>query len=299
MVKEEKLRAVEELKQKIEKYPVIGIVDLYKLPTKQLQNIRKNLRDKAEFVVVKKTIMTHAIDAAKKEKIDELKKIIPKQPALVFTEMDPFKFYISIDKMKAPAFAKEGDVAEEEIFIPAGPTTIMAGPVISEFAKAKIPAGVEDGKIAVKKDTVVAKKGAVISKELAPILRKLNIQPVKIGINVVAVYDKGTMYLKEVLKLAGEGYIKLLQQAYNYALNLSVATGYPTKENIKYLLAKAHSHAQALQNKVKLPEEKKEEIKQEAAEEKKDETSTEIPQQTESAKSEEVKTENQEIGGAK
>jgi large subunit ribosomal protein L10 len=275
MVKQEKIKAVEQLKEKIEKYPVIGVVDLFKLPTKQLQDIQKNLRGRAEFIVVKKSVLTHAMSGAQKEKIKDLEGKIPTQPALVFTEMDPFKFYINVDKMKAPTFAKEGDIAEEEVFIPAGPTSLMAGPVISEFAKVKIPAGVEEGKIAVKKDTVAAKKGDVISKDLSSILRKLKIQPVKIGINVTAVYDKGTIYLKEVLSLAGEGYVKMLQQAHQFAVNLSVASGYPTTESIKYLLAKAHLHAQALQSKVK----------------------TEAPA-TESPKSEEVKTETNQGGGA-
>lgn len=51
----------------------------------------------------------------------------------------------------------------------------MAGPVISEFAKVGLIAGVEEGKVAIKKDKVVAKKGDEISKELAGVLRKLKI----------------------------------------------------------------------------------------------------------------------------
>jgi large subunit ribosomal protein L10 len=282
MVKEEKLRAVEQLKQKIERYSVVGMLDLHKLPSKQLQDIQKKMRGQAEFVVVKKSVMQHAIDGAKKDKIADLKGKIPQQPGLVFTDMDPFKFYVTVDKMKAPTFAKEGDVAEEEVFIPAGPTQLMAGPVISEFAKVKIPAGVEDGKIAVKKDTVAAKKGDVISKDMANIFRKLRIQPVKIGMNMTAVYDKGMIYMKEVLALAGDGYVKLLQQAHQFAINLSVAAGYPTKDNIKYLLARANMHAQALQSKVKTE---------------KAETAEAAPA-TESPKTEEVKTETTQGGGA-
>lgn len=250
MVKEEKSNAVEELKNLIEKYPVIGLIDMHKMPSRQMQQIKKQLRDKALMKMIKKSTLTYAIKAANKEKISEIEKFIPKQPAIFFSETEPFKIYLMISKLKSPTSAKEGDIAEDEILVSAGPTSLLPGPAISEFAKAKIPAGVEEGKIAIKKDTVVAKKGAVISKDLASILRKLKIEPVSVGMNVVAIYDKGMLYKKDSLELVGEGYINKLKEAFNNALNLSVAISYPTKDNIKYLLAKAVNAAKFIVEKI-------------------------------------------------
>lgn len=248
MVKEWKLKAVEKLKNEIEKSPAIAIVDMHKLPSRQLQQIKKKVRGQAVFRVMKKSTLRFAIKDSEKKNMKEFREIIPQQPALVLTEMDPFKFFSTIDKLKSPAAAKEGDVAPSEIKISAGPTNLLPGPVISELTKAGIPAAVEEGKIAVKKDVVVAKKGDKISKNLASALKKLGIEPILIGLNIVAIYQNGMIYKKEDLNLVNI-YPDMVKEAFNQALNLSVAIGYPTKESIKYLIAKAVNTAQALESK--------------------------------------------------
>lgn len=249
MVKEEKLKAVERLRKDIEQSPVIGVIDMFKLPSRQLQQIKKKVKDQAAIKVTKKSILEFAMKNVKKEKIDELMKIIPKQPALVLTNMEPFKFYLTVDRLKSPASAKAGDIAPNDILVSAGPTNLLPGPAISELTKAGIPAGVEEGKIAVKKDTVVAKKGDKISAILANALKKLNIEPVLIGLNIVAIYQNGMIYSKDVLSLVGDAYLNKLKDAYTESLNLSVSICYPTKENIGYLLSKAQLQAKALESK--------------------------------------------------
>jgi len=247
VVKEWKLKAVEKLKGEIEKSPVICMIDMHKLPSRQLQQIKKKVKEQATFRVMKKSILLFAMNDVKKKNVDEFQKIIPQQPALVLTESDPFKFFGMIDKLKSPAAAKEGDIAPNDIQVFAGPTNLMPGPVISELTRGGIPASVEDGKIAVKKDVVVAKKGDKISKQLASALKKLNIEPMLIGLNIVAIYQDGMIYKKDVLNLVNV-YPEMLKDAYNQALNLSVAVCYPTKENVKYLIAKAVNTAKALES---------------------------------------------------
>lgn len=251
MVKQKKIDAVEALKKKIDAARVVGMLDMHKLPSKQYQEINKKLRDEVEFVMVNKTILLRALEGAGKKGIKEIEKLVPAQPALIFTKLDPFKFYMRASKMKSPTYAKEGDHTDDDILVSAGPTGLMPGPVISEFAKVKIPAGVEEGKISVKKDTLVAKKGDAISKDLANILRKLKIQPVKVGLKIVAVYDDGSIYMDDVLSLAGQGYVDQVVACHQKAMNLSVASGYPTKSTIGLLLAKAYRESQALGSLVK------------------------------------------------
>jgi large subunit ribosomal protein L10 len=250
VVRESKLKEVEELKKLTDEYSVFGIIDTYKLPSKQLQEIRKKVRGSAIIKMYKKSVFMHALKESKRKNVEELEKIIPLQPAIVFSKTEAFKFYGAIDKMKSQTSAKAGDVAPEDIKVFAGPTSLMAGPAISEFTRAGIPAGVEEGKIAVKKDVVVAKKGATISKELAGVLRKLNIQPILVGLNIVAIYENGMIYKKDSLSLVGEGYLNKLKEAFNQALNLSVSICYPTKENIGRLLAKAYRQAKSIENKI-------------------------------------------------
>lgn len=256
MVKDEKLKQVEELKKAIESSEVIGIIDMHKLPTHQIQLIKKKVRGEAEIIITKKAILMHAFDGMKKENLEEFRKHLPIMPGLILTNMDPFKFYGIVGKLKTPSSAKEGDIAPNDIEVSAGPTNLLPGPAISELAKAGIQAGVEEGKIAVKRDTVVAKKGTVINAAVASALKKLNIQPMLIGMNVVAVYHNGMVYTKDVLSLVGEPYLNKLKEAFVCALNLTVGISYPTKENIGYILSKAELEAKALESLIKIPGEK-------------------------------------------
>jgi len=244
LVREEKIKEVEELDKLIEEYPVIGLIDMFKLPSKQLQEIRKNLREKALIKMTKKSLLELAIKKSKKQGIDELEKLIPEQPAIVFTKLDPFKFYSMVEKLRSPAFAKEGDIVQIDIKVSAGPTSLLPGPVISELTRVGIPAGIEEGRIAIKKDVIVAKGGEKISKYLAAALRKLKIESIEVGLNIVVIFD-GKIYGKDLLELVII-YPEKLKEGFNQALNLSVNISYPTKENIKYLLVKAFNTAKSL-----------------------------------------------------
>jgi large subunit ribosomal protein L10 len=246
MKKEEKIKMVEELSKLMGSYPTIGFIDMRKMPTRQYQDIKKGLGDGVIIKITKKTVIRFAMRKMCGENVGELEKSIPLQPGLVVTKLSPFQFYRNAQKLKSSTYAKEGDVAENDIEIKKGPTDLLPGPVISEFAKVKIPAGVEGGKIAVKKDIVVAKKGDVISGDLANILRKVKIKAAEVKLNIVILYENGEIFTKDTLKMVEE-YPGELKKAFGQALNLSIAIGFPTKENIKYLLAKAYHEAEVLE----------------------------------------------------
>lgn len=246
MVKEGKIRKKEELKDLVKNYRAIGLIDLFKLPSKQMQEIRKEIRGKGIIKVVKKSLLIKALEELDLKNLEELEKIIPEQPAILLTNFEPFKIYSLISKLKFSTFAKEGDIATEDIKVMAGPTSLLPGPVISELSKVGIPVSVEEGKIVVKKDVTVAKKGSIISKDLASVLRKLKIQPIKIGLNLVTIYESGKIYPKEVLELVNS-YLEKIKEAFNQALNLSINIYYPTKENINQLLIKAYQNVLALE----------------------------------------------------
>jgi len=250
MVKEAKLAAVEQVKKTLAETPVIGLIDMHKAPSKQMQKIRNGLRGRATIKMVKKSILTHAIESMSDEKIKQIETYLPKQPAIVLTSMEPFRFYIAAKSMKFKTFAKAGDIANEEIWVNAGPTPLMAGPAISDFQAVGLPANIEAGKIAVRKDTLFVKKGESIDAKKANILRKLNVEPSDVSLNVVAVYDNGRMYTKDVLDMA-LAYPEMLKTAIANARNLAVEIAFPTKESIQYLLSKAAIAANALNDLVK------------------------------------------------
>ncbi len=246
MVSEKKIQSVKDLVSKVEKYPVIGILNMHKLPGKQLHAIKEKMKGKAQIKMAKKKLVLKVLKDSKKKGVIDLEKYLKEQPAFLFTNTNPFELAKTLTASKSKAAAKPGDIAPIDIMVSAGPTTLPPGPAISELQKAGIPAGVEGGKVAVKKDTVIVKAGETIKKEVADVLLKLNIEPMEIGVDLLGVCDNGTIYDKTILFIPTEKYLEDLKTGFGYGLSLSVKINYYTKDNIKIFLSKAHGESYSL-----------------------------------------------------
>jgi len=247
--RKEKVEAVEKLAEQIKQYPIIGILSLYKTPANALQKIKKELKGKATIKVAKKSILLRAIEKAGK---GNLKEFITDYPGLMLANLDPFRLYLFLQKKKTPASAKPGDMPTKDIEVKAGPTDIPPGPAISTLTKVGLPAKVEAGKIAIAKDKVVLKAGEKVSLDLASALQLLKLQPMEIGLNVVAFEENGIVYKKEQLFIDEEKLKNDIQVAIQSAFNLAINSEYPTKETISFLLAKANMQAKSLANEAKV-----------------------------------------------
>jgi len=246
MVSEKKKTAVKELTEELKKYPVIGMLDMFKLPARQLQEMREQLRGKAVIKVIRKNIAKLAIEKAGLSGLKELEDVIQNQPALLLSETNPFRLARIIDSSKSPAPAKAGDIAPKDITVKEGPTSLPPGPVIGELQRVKIPAGVDGDKIVIKKDSVVVKEGEEISKPLADILMKLGIEPMEISLNLLAVWENGIIYPKTLLSVPLEEYKNSLISVYRDAFNLCISIGFITKDTAPVLISKAHNEALSL-----------------------------------------------------
>lgn len=247
MVSEKKKQRVQKIMELIEEYPVVGILDLFKMPSNQLQSIKKNLRDKVLIMMSKKRLIKLALkNMQNKKSIEKLNEFEPKKPALILTKIDSFKVYKILSGNKSPTYAKANDIAPKDIIIPEGPTKLLAGPAIGDLQRVKIPAIVKEGRIHIRKDTVVVKKNEVISPQVANVLKKLDIQPMEIGINLLGTWENGIVFGKDILAVNEEEYVQKLKTAYTYALNLSVNICYPNKESVKILIWKAYQDAKNL-----------------------------------------------------
>lgn len=246
MVSEKKKQKLKEVREDLKNYNVIGIVDMFKLPARQLYDIRNKLREEAVIKMVKKRIIKLAFKECGLKNIEELDKYVEGEPALLLSNSDPFKLAKTIAASKSKAAAKEGDIAPADIIVREGPTSLPPGPAIGELQRAKIPAAVEAEKIVVREDTTVAKKGDVIEKPLADILSKLGIEPMEIGLNLLASWESGYVYGKDVLFVPADKYISDLKTASSRAFGLAFSINYYTKENIPLFLSRAHQEAYSL-----------------------------------------------------
>jgi large subunit ribosomal protein L10 len=247
-IPEAKKKVINEFVKLAKEYPIVGAVNMENLPTKQLQNMRSQLRDKVVLKMSKRRLMKFALEQAAKEK-PGIEKLIPHlkgMPALLFTKENPFSLYKTLDKSKSSAPIKAGQKAPKDITVSAGPTGFAPGPIIGQLGQAGIAAGIENGKVAIKKDSVVAKEGDVVTPELAAILARLGIEPMEIGLDLIATCEDGTIFTKDTLAIDETEYLNNITNAHRWAFNLAMETGILTKETTTMLLTKAFTDAKAL-----------------------------------------------------
>lgn len=247
-VSEEKKKVVREFVKLCKEYPIVGLVNMENLPAQQLSNMRSQLRGKVVILMTKKRLLKIVFEQMKDEKkgIEKLSEHLTGMPALIFTKDNPFALMSTLNKNKSNAPARGGQIAPKDIIVPAGPTPFAPGPIISELGQAGIKAGIEGGKVAVKADSVVARKGEVIKDKVASILTRLGIHPMEVGLDLIAVYEGGTIFTKDVLSIDESKYLVDLKMAHSWAVNLSVFSGYITKDTIKIMIAKAYRDSKAI-----------------------------------------------------
>lgn len=198
--------------------------------------------------MTKKRLLKKVIEQIKDKKpgIENLEQYMTGMPALMFTKENPFSLFQELQQNKSSAPAKGGQTAPKDIVVTAGPTPFAPGPVIGELGALGIKAGVEDGKVTIKEDKVVATSGDVISAELAGLLTRLSIEPMEVGLNVTAVYENGTIFPRSVLDIDIAQYKTDIENTAREAFNLAFFTGFPTEETIKLMVQTAFMDTKAL-----------------------------------------------------
>lgn len=253
IVSEEKKKAMDDLLVDLKGAKSVAVVGIQGVPAKQFQSIRKNLRGKAKIKVAKKTLLKKVLDQSGLENITGLEEHSEGPIAVIFSNESSFKLFKEIQNSRIRAPARGGETAQEDILVPAKATNLKPGPVVGELQKAGIPAAIDQGKVVIKKDTVVVKKGEKISREKALALAKLEILPLEIGLDFRAAWEDGIVFHRDVLAVPPEEQISQMRQAYLRALSLAVAIEYPTKESMPLLLSKAYNNAKALSIAIEFP----------------------------------------------
>jgi large subunit ribosomal protein L10 len=246
MVSEKKKKDAKEVGELLSSHKVIGLLDMHKLPAKQLYEMRKKMKGHAKIRVLKKRVIKIALSNSRLDGINHLAEKMRGEPALLFTNENPFKLAMTLNESKSMAPAKPGDIAPHDIEVKAGPTSLPVGPAIGELQRLKIPAGVEGDKIVVRKDTVLVKEGEAIQKPIADILAKLGIEPMEIGLNLIIVWENGILYSKDLLSIPPSKYLDDLKACHSMAFNLAFNINYYTRDTVPLFLSKAYREALSL-----------------------------------------------------
>ena len=243
-----KFGEIEKISNLLTSQQIVGIAEVGGIPAPQLQKMREKIRSKAQIRCAKNSLILRALDEAEKKikGINELKKEIKGQAAIITTDMNPFKLFQEIKTTRTMAPAKGGEIASHDIEIKMGETPFKPGPVVGELQKVGIPAAIQDGKVVIRTNKIVVPAGEKIPSELAKMLTRLEIFPIEIGMNLNAVFADGTIYKSNILDIDMDKFIIQLQQASSNAFILAIETTWCTKSTIPYLLTTAHRNAYSL-----------------------------------------------------
>src|SRR3989338_9352051 len=247
MVSSARQQQVQSLIREIQSNSIVGVANMQHLPAQQLQRMRSMLlREGVKMVMARKRLLHRALTESKKNNIELLIEKLKGMPTLILSNSNPFVLYAMIQKNKSEAPAKPGQTAPKDIIVKGGVTNFAPGPIISELASVGIKTKVEGGKLTIIQDVKVAKEGDVITAKLAETLKRLDIKPMEIGLNLVAVWENGIIFDAKQLHIDEAEYFNNITKAASWAFNLAVEAAYPSKETAEVLLQKAFREAKAV-----------------------------------------------------
>ena len=252
-VLEEKSTEVEAIKDIFKEYKSVGIASLQKVRASQLQELKKSMAGKVYLRVLKNTLLKIALDEMNQAELKKLEVYLEGSNVYLFTDLNPFKLALLLERGKVKTTAKSGDIAADDVIIPASNTGQPPGPVISQLNAVGLPTRIESGSVWISKDTLVVRRGEVINERLAGVLSKLGIKAVELGISMRAVFDNGMMITGDKLKVDVAATRRSVESSNQEAFALALEIGYTSKDTIKPLLQRAHQKAVALSVSAAIP----------------------------------------------
>ncbi|MEM4326122.1 MAG: 50S ribosomal protein L10 [Candidatus Pacearchaeota archaeon] len=243
-IKNKKSKIVSELKNLMKNKRTTLIISIKNIPMSQYQKIVKKLRGVAEVRVAKKNLITKAIDELEDYEFKRIKDYIEDNFAIIFSDKDAFEISEKLLSETIPMKAKVGQEAPSDVEIPAGPTGLVPGQIVSELGRFKIPIQIEKGKITIKEPTTIIKKGQQISQEVAELLNKLNIKPFFVSPIPIVSFDNQEKRIYINIKIDKKKTLEEMIELFKKATGLAFSINYISKETISWLIRKAALQAE-------------------------------------------------------
>jgi large subunit ribosomal protein L10 len=229
----------------LDSYDSVGVVDITGIPSRQLQDMRRDLYGTAELRVSRNTLLERALEWADEGR-EDLTSYVSGQVGLIGTNDNPFGLYQQLEASKTSAPINAGEVAPNDIVIPEGDTGIDPGPFVGDLQNVGANARIEEGSIQVLEDSTVLGAGEEVSSDLANVLSELGIEPKEVGLDLRAVFADGVLFEPADLELDVEDYRTDIEAAAARGRNLALNAKIPTATTMPALLAKASGEGKNL-----------------------------------------------------
>jgi len=246
--------------QLLDEYPKCFIVNADNVGSKQMQQIRQSLRNKAVILMGKNTMMRKSIRAAL-DKNSDLEKLIPHirfNIGFVFLKGDLVEIRDILLENKVAAPARAGAVAPIDVKIPAQSTTL--GPEKTSFFQAlQIPTKITRGCIEILNEVWLIKEGEKVGSSESTLLNMLKISPFSYGLGIEQVYDSGTIFSPKILDITDDDLKSRFLSGVRNIAAISLAIGYPTAASAPHSIANGFKRllAVAVETEYSFPEAEK------------------------------------------
>ncbi|CAG8834681.1 13531_t:CDS:2 [Gigaspora margarita] len=227
----------EKLKNLLEEYPSIFIVNVDNVGSNQMHQIRHALRGNAVVLMGKNTMVRRALKVLISDN-PQYERLLPHvrgNIGFVFTKADLKETRDSILSNRVRAPAKAGAVAPVDVFVPAGNTGMEPGKT-SFFQALGVPTKIARGTIEIINQMHLVKAGAKVGASEATLLNMLNISPFTYGLTVIQIYDNGTTFHPSVLDIEESTLIDHLLSGVKTIAAISLQIGYPTIASVPHSL---------------------------------------------------------------
>lgn len=239
-------------------YSTFLIADMNNVKALQIQNIKHEWYNEAEFLFGKNTVIKKALLflAANNIFFNKVYDLVKKNIAFIFTNTDPKQIKESIMRNQRNVHANVGMLSQCDLWVNKGLTDIKVD-FTSKFQALNIPTKVTKGCIEIITDCLILSKGQIVQPSQQDLLKMLHVKPFIFKVEILNFCEESHIYddwvvdmnqemacvslrnVVEKLKAISLG-AKILTEVsvpyelvnvYRNTLAISLASGYQIKEN--------------------------------------------------------------------
>eukprot|EP00296_Roombia_truncata_P008090 JP446563.1.p1 GENE.JP446563.1~~JP446563.1.p1 ORF type:complete len:305 (-),score=140.71 JP446563.1:57-971(-) len=231
----------------LDEYTKILVVGADNVGSLQMAKIRLGLRGKGVLLMGKNTMMRKILKAKAKEN-PNLSALLPQivmNVGLIFTNEEFTAITDVLNSNKVAAAARAGAEAPVSVKVPAGPTGLE--PTMTAFFQAlNIPTKINKGQIEILNDVELIQKGDKVGSSEVVLLNKLNIKPFAFGMEVISIYDNGSLYSADILSITDDDIAEQFMTGVKRITLISLAIGFPTLAALPHFLSNSFKNCLAI-----------------------------------------------------
>jgi len=230
--------------------PKALIVSVDHVASKQMQNIRMELRGKAVVLMGKNTMIRKALAMGHEQHpdagLDSLRGVMKGNLGFIFAtncELDDIRD--ALGKFVLESAAKAGQVSMVNVEIPSGPTG-MDPSQTSFFQTLNIATKIVKGQIELISAFQILKTGENVTASAAQLLTKLSIKPFNYKMEVDMVFQNGSVFPAAVLDIKEDVLVSKFLAGINNMAAFSRELGIPTEAGLPHAFGNAFRNVAAL-----------------------------------------------------